>query len=288
MVAARRGFGIAAACIVAAIGSSVIASACIVELPLEISCGDGYVDIEAGEECEPSLPDTFKDACEGAMGPGGKAVCDPATCRIESDCQPCGNGMIDEGEECDPNATDGMKDYVASRPCAGANLGTPDEIPPLLPPFPDKPYQDGTTARCTDRCEWSRVACSYCGDKNVDVGIPVDLDGAVDARPEVCDRDNIPDEALADLPREYTDHCAMQSEATGLELRANFSCGDDCSGLVPHVDDAPCCVPGGEPCPAPDSGFQCCYAFAHPGETACANRRTLEGIELPVCKPVGG
>jgi hypothetical protein len=283
MFAVRRGIGIAAACLVAAFGSVVIASACLVDLPLEVSCGDGYVDLEAGEECEPSLPDTFKDACDGELGAGGTAVCDPLTCRIESDCQPCGNGVLDEGEECDPNAT-GTADYVASRPCAGANLGTPEEIPPLVSPYSDKPYASGTTSRCTDRCEWSRVGCSYCGDGIVDVDFVVDLDGAVPARPEVCDGDEIPDEALSELPSWLRQECAAQDE-----LRPNVQCNSSCSGLVAGFQPT-CCVRGGEPCPAPGSDLQCCYAYAHPDEPACqALHFVVDGVTRVrnLCRLVG-
>jgi hypothetical protein len=107
MIAARRGLGIAAACIVAAVASGVVASACTLDLDLRISCGDGYVDREAGEECDPADPDrAFENACAEIDRPMGKAACDEVACEIDrsfATCAVCGDGNIDEvaGEECE-------------------------------------------------------------------------------------------------------------------------------------------------------------------------------------------
>lgn len=65
------------------------------------TCGDGIVDLAAGEECEPP----------------GVAACD-AACRFPSIC---GDGIVDSGEECDDrNDTDGDGCSAACRvePCA--------------------------------------------------------------------------------------------------------------------------------------------------------------------------
>lgn len=107
MLAARRGIGIAAACLVAAIASGAVSSACTLDLDLRISCGDGYVDVEAGEKCDPADPErAFEGACAEIDRRMGTARCDEITCEIDNSfetCAVCGDGHIDTvaGEECE-------------------------------------------------------------------------------------------------------------------------------------------------------------------------------------------
>ncbi len=76
------------------------------ELPKIISCGDGYIDRHAGEECDPMedatiLTSLLQDACQAEAFPEGVAQCDPATCTIVANpqtCAVCGNLRL-EGEE---------------------------------------------------------------------------------------------------------------------------------------------------------------------------------------------
>lgn len=141
MIAARRGLGIAAACIVAAIASGAVASACTLDLDLRISCGDGYVDVEAGEECDPAVPGSYESACEGTIRPFGTAVCDPITCEIDNSpltCHFCGDGEVDAPEpaleECDGNNFNGDS-------CPGG----------------------AGVLRCTNECTKDDSACERCG-----------------------------------------------------------------------------------------------------------------------------
>lgn len=53
------------------------------------TCGDGYLDPEAGETCEPPTPD-----------------CDPATCTIVVTTSVCGDGRAEDLEQCDDGGTD--------------------------------------------------------------------------------------------------------------------------------------------------------------------------------------
>jgi hypothetical protein len=83
--------------------------ACLLRLDNEISCGDGYVDRRAGEECDPAVPASFEDACPSPLG---TAACDPDTCTLINDieqCSVCGDGIvdIDRGEECDGDSLNG-------------------------------------------------------------------------------------------------------------------------------------------------------------------------------------
>lgn len=73
-----------AACLLAA-GTAIVAAACIADLPPDVSlrpdaggsanasfCGDGYIDIEAGEQCDPGL----------GAGPSAVTECSPS-CRVQ-------------------------------------------------------------------------------------------------------------------------------------------------------------------------------------------------------------
>src|SRR6185369_1824638 len=75
-------------------------------------CGNGHVDITAGEACDPALPATADCSLAGYMP--GHVPCN-ASCQWAYDqCTPypvtCGNGTLDTGEACDDgnaNSNDG-------------------------------------------------------------------------------------------------------------------------------------------------------------------------------------
>ena len=154
MVAARRGLGIAAACIVAAVASGAVASACALELDLPISCGDGYVDDEAGEECDPAVPESYESACEGTIRPFGTAACDPITCRVDSSpltCHFCGDGEVDAPEP-------------ALEECDGDNFNG-DSCP-----------GGAGVLRCTSECKKDFSACDHCGNGVVEPDLGEECD----------------------------------------------------------------------------------------------------------------
>jgi hypothetical protein len=220
------------------------------------TCGDGTVDAEFGEQCDG--PNLNGRTCLG----GGDGLQCAADCQFDySQCDPCGNGLLDEDEECDPNQ---MGDLVIPRQCAGS-----DEVDPLEPV--DKPYASGETVRCKDECRYDRTQCGFCGDGTRDKGIYVDFE--VLGPPEWCDGDNYDD----DLIVEQFGRC--EDETT----RKNVGCGVDCRSFVDRTDIAQCCRRKSEACPAVGDATRCCYEYDHPDEEPC--QELFEGMVVRrVCR----
>jgi hypothetical protein len=247
-----RGFGIAMACALGALGASW---ACVVQPDLSIICGDGFVDELAGEECDPEDPDSFADACL-EIDPLGQPGCDPTTCEIDRTAcvlPSCGDGIVNtDQEECEPRDPDGLSD---NRFC-DADLESPYE---------NRSYTSGRVWRCDpDTCLWDRSDCGYCGNGQIEgEGILAGPNQPLRV-PEVCDGDAIDERAIADLYEDEALDCATEAGRLGLEgLRPHVACdpNSECTDfelLVPR-----CCVPSGTPCPGVDSPYQCCYAYAH-------------------------
>ncbi len=78
---------------------------CLTELPRRIACGDGFVDREAGEACDPADPQQrHLNACAEQGFSAGQAGCDPETCQVIVDnfqCAVCGDGKVEGNEACD-------------------------------------------------------------------------------------------------------------------------------------------------------------------------------------------
>src|SRR5688572_22131081 len=164
-LALARGFGIATACLFGMLGAAAVNSACTLQLDISIACGDGYVDLEAGEECDPDDPDrAFESACGDIGRPQGTAQCDAATCEIENSfqiCAFCGDGMIDGEEQCEGSNLNGQV-------CPG----------------------DAGTLQCKD-CKYDYSACQTCGDgDDDDVGEECDPSSLNLAMPQLCAGDS--------------------------------------------------------------------------------------------------
>jgi len=200
----------------------MLAPACTLELDPEISCGDGYVDRTAGEECDPESPASFENACQDSE-PSRVGVCDPTTCRLDSQaCQPsCGNGELDPGEECDPQ----------SEPPSGPDVfGSQRSCSTLTPDDGGREYVGGETDRCLSDCTWDRSNCHRCGDEHLDAD-------------EVCD-----DTAdLANLDQ-FDAFCLgacvdPEDDERPDEVRCAARCAADCGGYEIDAGDRRCCIP---------------------------------------------
>ena len=90
----------------------VIPAGCLIDLRRTISCGDGFVDTAAGEQCDPNdVSQTNLDlACAAIDFPQGRAQCDPNTCQIIATaevCTVCNDGMALGDEQCDESDFNG-------------------------------------------------------------------------------------------------------------------------------------------------------------------------------------
>ena len=118
------------------------------------TCGDGLVDVEAGEECDDAVansnsePDACRENCRrAACGDGvvdaGEA-CDRGDansdgevdgCRTTCDAAFCGDGVIDTGERCDPGG--GVPGAAVAGACTtmcGPDAGPDASLDPDDPP----------------------------------------------------------------------------------------------------------------------------------------------------------
>ncbi len=230
------------------------------------ACGDGRVDTQNGEECD-------GDSLNGRVCPGGNGglQCDE-TCHLDfSECETCGNGVVDEGEECDPG---NQGDLGTTRPCGGANLGTDAEIPPLA--SPTKPFTSGVTSLCRSDCRFDRSGCGFCGDAVQDDAVPVQ-DG-LSSPPEWCDEDRFDP---VRLDSEFGPLCDDPETE-----RPNVTCGDDCRSFV-KIDDG-CCLRRNAACPEDGPGgelLSCCYGLAHPEEDRpCYTSFQSDGSARELCR----
>ncbi len=196
-------------------------------------CGDSRVDASRGEECDGD--NLGGDACPGG---GGALQCNDSCMLDYSECDACGNGMIDEGEECDMGAAGGLG---TARPCGGTNLGSPDEIPPLPSPT-SKDYTSGQTTTCRTDCRYDRSGCGFCGDGVQDGAIPVQQGD--DSAAEWCDGVQFDPERLATVFGPLCDDPASQ--------RPSVSCGDDCQSFTTIANG--CCLRRNAACPEDDPG----------------------------------
>jgi hypothetical protein len=71
-------------------------------------CGNGQVDKDLGEDCDPSSPQSYELTCEAVFGPGsvGTITCSNL-CKYESSwctvTTACGNDKVDNGQNGNPN-----------------------------------------------------------------------------------------------------------------------------------------------------------------------------------------
>lgn len=275
---------------------AVVGPACTLELDNGFSCGDGYWNREAGEDCDPQVPDSFVNACVGTSRPDGIADCDPEACTIINDieqCGVCGDGRADEllYEECDKDDLSGHAcpsgkgqlqcnadctlDDSACDKCGNGMIDPGEECDPnpglggfvnkppcteLVSPYGDAlPYSAGLPGSCRDDCRWERTTCSYCGNLQIESdGYVIDFDGTK-AIPEWCDGSDFDRSALE---MELANSACTSVDA---ELRPIVACAPNCLDFIPLELRQPCCYKSGADCPPDDSPTRCCYEEEHAG-----------------------
>ncbi len=123
-----------------------LAGGCLLELDRSLACGDGLVDVLAGEQCDPNdLNSPHLTYCLDKGLGQGQATCD-SDCQIQADkdmCAACGDGIAAGAEQCDG---DDLRGAVC--PSGQGQLG-------CKPPDPDVP-QNG--------CLFDISGCDPCGD----------------------------------------------------------------------------------------------------------------------------
>jgi hypothetical protein len=284
------------------------AQACTLDLvEPRISCGDGFTDQRAGEECDPDDPPSFENACAQTELRWGKADCDAETCKLKVEpeqCCECNDGAITPacGEECEPSLPvpgcpggwPGMRcnadctlDVGACPQCECTPGAMVDDLAdgPLacgeIDPFViGRPYTDGSVGWCGADCYYDRSGCSYCGDTRLDL-TPQPLWYDIATSPEWCDGDRIDETKLVAAGlTQLVEQCEMLPNA-----RPNVSCNERCDGFVIDPSEPPCCVREYAACPAAEDPVRCCFELAHDGATPCMSQGTLDGGFQEVCKP---
>lgn len=286
-----------------------VGSACLLDLDHEVACGDGHIDELAGEECEPSDPDSYVNACVGTNRPDGTGACDPLDCTLINtveQCAYCGDGTIDAvaGEECEGDSigtacpTSGevlcveckfdfshcdkcgngvVDDGEECDPEAGGGIAIPTFCKTLKSPYTDQPYSSGSTISCLEDCTFDRTECGYCNNGELEKeGLLVSLptQPMTMSRPEKCDGPNF------DL-----DELASEYPSCGPDAIANVDCANNCLGFVMR-EGPPCCLPKGADCPADDDTRRCCHEFSAPDvEQHCSDPFAPGGDDPP---PMGG
>lgn len=285
--------------------------ACTLELDDHVICGDGFVDVDADEECEPRVPSSFDKACEAAGFSKGLAYCDPLTCLLddsEETCAACNDSVLSPNEECDGNlfhegdacpagghlqCTNCRLDYSACETCGNGELDFGEECDPalvgmltmgkpdcteLISPVPSKPYASGQPARCLDNCLWERAGCTYCGDGSLDAdSLAVDYEGNFETLPEVCDGSDY-------------DTAALEAKVTGSaclvideNARPIVECSSDCLEIIPQND---CCLEAFAECPSAGDTLRCCFEEENPQVAEpCVTIHDTSGDSHHVCRP---
>ena len=122
---------------------------CLLELRHDLSCGDGVVDVLAGEQCDPTAEDSpHRTECrDQGLGEGEATCTDDCKLDVSKDiCAACGDGVAAGTEECDGEDLRGQI-------CPSAK---------------------GLLA-CDAGCEFDTAGCELCGDQ------------VVQSPPEECD-----------------------------------------------------------------------------------------------------
>lgn len=281
---------------------SSIDTGCILELEHRVACGDGHIDHEAGEACEPDDLASFAGACAAIGLPNGTARCSE-TCEIVADvetCTPvveprCGDGVVNaEGEDCDgpsnllcpgdellevPCLDCQLRDDMCPAYCGDGDVDPGEECDDGDVPIRhscigiDSPHQGldygGGNAVCV-ACRWDRSACSFCGNgTREDDAKQVETDPVTYAMHEACDGNEF------ELGNLSTGQCA---EGTRLNLVCTAVCEAEQRPGEPQ-----CCVVSGAICDPDDADRPCCSGYP-PNDDGPACVVDPNGVVPPFCR----
>ncbi|MGB1016422.1 MAG: hypothetical protein ACPG4T_19950, partial [Nannocystaceae bacterium] len=255
---------------------------------------DGHVDSLAGESCDPGVPSSYENACEGTSRPLGIGGCDPDTCQIiksAAQCATCGDGVVDGDEQCDSDNLQGqaclaggtlrcvncMIDKTGCNTCGNGNHDPGEECDYRMPnieelaaeisclgltsPFIGSPYGGGGTTRCNTECKWDRNTCSYCGNNIINDSQELELGGRVDSK-ESCDGDA--EVSMTELHAFCKNECKTEAEVECIH-KCSDACELELQTEADGLEQPACCIKSGEACPGPDDP-PCCWTVENPGE----------------------
>lgn len=208
-------------------------------------CGDGDIDVAAGEQCDDG-PDNGTSPCGCTSGcalpstctPGQVCAVDPQVFEGYTCTVPCGNGALDPGEECDEPGNPCCIDCLADTgtacdpgPCAVAGECAAGYCTTITA------YPCPSGSRCDADADGHAVCIALCGN------------GTVDRKyGEECEPD-----PHASLPY-GTDPCACAK--TCKWPRGDVQCTADASFCtVDRCDGAGHCQAGASPCPSNEVCF---------------------------------
>jgi hypothetical protein len=253
---------------------------CLLEIDVERACGDGFLDVQAGEECDSALGDVPSNCscdpytCElhccgdGKLDPGeaceGNQAATLPPCRAWSCvacqvvCPRCGNGEVDPGEECDFEF-----EAIATTP-----IGC-DDIP--VPGRPNQFYEPGGNPSCTSECRWNRSTCTLCGNGQLDDQIIDPNTGSLIIAAERCDGDAF------DLAERF-DRCEAACGEPGRDC--NATCGEGCFDIRIDPANAACCVRPGHPRSSIDP---CCCELPDSERLPYCDDELDESLGTPTC-----
>lgn len=279
-------------------------AACLLPTDHGKACGDGYVDFEVGERCDPALDSSFEGRCDGPDMPGARAVCndaceiecrfcgddvlepgegeecEPASfneechgvgflacvdCKIDdSDCDPCGNGNVDPGEDCDVDAN--LDDIT-----------DPEQIQCIGLPVPGNPGKTFTagTRTCNSDCTWDMGNCSLCGDGTLQQDDLTDASGNTIYPAEACDGNAFTVAATTSI-------CAAYCPSLYEGVVCDVECDNRCELRVPNPADPRCCLLAGAP--QPPGAPPCCCELNNPDDPdACVLGEAPAPGDDPIC-----
>lgn len=204
--------------------SAAAVAGCLVDLDRQISCGDGFIDRLAGEECEPGTDtDLWMPICGEDQSPNLQTGdCDIDECKIKPQgdadpCAVCGNGILEGGEECDGDQFgETCKESGGRFSCRG-----PASLKPCTIDRSNCHCGDGVFQSALEECEWRYP----CGGEAPDGFTCASVGGDCDPELLICQPSPFALGGETQLCTELNDGVEWGSG----QLRPLQHCDDDCS-----------------------------------------------------------